>query len=157
MKTSPLYQIRHATAADQASIRSLIRKVRINPLGLDWRRFCLAVDQDGDVIGCGQIKLHKDGSRELASIAVRETWRNQAVATHLILHLMGEENGPLWLMCRSDLVSFYKKFGFYEVSQMLNMPPNFRLVVRLWGILSKVRGGRRVGSVMVWNRGKKAG
>lgn len=150
------YQIRRAAAADQADIRSLIRRVRINPLGLDWRRFCLVVDQNGDVIGCGQIKLHKDGSRELASIAVMETWRNKAVATNLILHLLREEDGPIWLMCRSDLVPFYKKFGFYEVFQMLDMPPNFRFVVRLWGILSKVRGGKRVGSVMVWNRDEKS-
>ena len=157
MKNSSPYQIRRATAVNQADIQLLIRRVRINPLGLDWRRFCLAVDHDGDVIGCGQIKLHKDGSRELASIAVLEAWRNKGVAANLITHLLREEDGPIWLMCRSDLVPFYMKFGFSEVLKVLDMPQNFRLVVRFWGLLSKVRGGKRVGSVMLRDRNKKAG
>ena len=38
--------LRPATAADFPAIRALIRRVRINPYGLDWRRFLVAVDTE---------------------------------------------------------------------------------------------------------------
>jgi len=116
MNASISFQIRHAKSGDQASIRSLIRKVGINPLGLDWRRFYVAVDQGDQIIGCGQIKFHKDGSRELASIAVDEKWRGRGIATSVIQQLLREGEG-LWLVCRKGLVPFYERFGFKEVDQ----------------------------------------
>src|SRR3989304_5329525 len=63
-------RLRPETAADAGAIRSLIFRVGINPRGLDWRRFQVAVDPGGRLVGCGQVKPHADGSRELASIAV---------------------------------------------------------------------------------------
>ena len=64
------YSIRKATRGDAAFIRRLIWQVGINPLGLDWQRFVMAVHGHGVRIGCAQLKMHKDGSRELASVAV---------------------------------------------------------------------------------------
>ena len=64
------YHLQAATAEQETAVKSLIRAVHINPLGLDWRRFVVAVDEEGAVIGCGQVKPHGDGTRELASIAV---------------------------------------------------------------------------------------
>jgi N-acetylglutamate synthase-like GNAT family acetyltransferase len=145
----PPFQIRPAKAADQIVIRSLIRTVGINPLGLDWRRFYLAVDSDDQVIGCGQIKVHSDGSRELASIAVKENWRLQGVATRIIETLLNGKQGNIWLMCQSEMVPFYEKFGFHEVLLTEDLPPYFRRVVRLWGVITRAFGGRHQGSVMV--------
>jgi N-acetylglutamate synthase-like GNAT family acetyltransferase len=145
----PFFQIRPAQASDQIAIRTLIREVGINPLGLDWRRFYLAVDSDDQVVGCGQIKVHSDGSRELASIAVKENWRLQGVATRIIATLLDEEEGNIWLMCQSELVPFYEKFGFTEVLTLEDLPPYFRRVVRLWKVITRVSGGRHQGSVMV--------
>ena len=64
------FTVRPATREDFPAIRSLIHTVRINPTGLGWRRFLVAVTPQGRLLGCGQIKLHADGSREMASIAV---------------------------------------------------------------------------------------
>lgn len=61
--------IRPAVEADQPVIRAIIRAAFINRTGLDWRRFLLAEDQ-GRIVGVGQVKPHADGSRELASLAV---------------------------------------------------------------------------------------
>jgi N-acetylglutamate synthase-like GNAT family acetyltransferase len=106
------FTLRSATEADASSIRSLIRAVRINPTGLDWRRFILAVDPDGRMLGCGQVKPHHDGTRELASLAVSPEYRNHGIATAIMAHLMKENLPPLYLMCRSEMGLFYERFGF---------------------------------------------
>jgi hypothetical protein len=45
--------LRPATRADAGVIRSLIHTVGINPIGLNWRRFILAVDERDVMLGCG--------------------------------------------------------------------------------------------------------
>jgi N-acetylglutamate synthase-like GNAT family acetyltransferase len=74
------WTLRRARQPDAPAIRRLIRQVGINPLGLDWRRFLIAVDAGGQLVGCGQVKPHADGSLELASIAVQPAWRGFARA-----------------------------------------------------------------------------
>ena len=142
-------QIRPAQAADQGAIRAIIRKTRINPLGLDWQRFVVAVDQEDNLIGCGQIKEHKDGSYELASIAVEEDWRNRGVASRMIHHLLKTDVNPIWLMCRFDLVPFYEKFNFRVVYQIEDVPPYFQRMMIIWNLLGKLRGVGPIGNVMV--------
>ena len=61
--------IRPANADDQFAITAIARAAWLNPFDLDWRRFLLA-QWGQDIIGIGQVRPHKDGSRELASIAV---------------------------------------------------------------------------------------
>jgi amino-acid N-acetyltransferase len=120
------YSLRPATAVDQPAIKSLIRAVRINSFGLDWRHFIVAINGDGRLIGCGQIKAHGDGSRELASIAVTRQWRGQGVARAIIERLLSTAVPPLWLICVSTNVPLYEKFDFHEVRQPAAMPPYFR-------------------------------
>jgi N-acetylglutamate synthase-like GNAT family acetyltransferase len=78
------YWIRPAEKEDAGAIRSLIRSVKINPLGITWSRFLVAVDDENRLIGCGQIKTHRDCSSELASIAVAPAWRGQGIVRALI-------------------------------------------------------------------------
>jgi len=124
------YSLRPATAGDAAAIHSLIHAARINPAGLDWHRFVVAVLADGEVIGCGQIKPHKDDSRELASIAVTPAWRGNGVARLIIEHLMAVSPGPLYLTCRARLGPFYERFGFRVVGEG-EMTRSFRRLSRL--------------------------
>ena len=104
--------LRPATAADAAVIRSLVYAARINPTGLDWKRFVVAPGPNGEVIGCAQIKPHRDGSRELASLVVAPAWRGNGVARAIIEHLVANHPGPLYLTCRASLGPFYERFGF---------------------------------------------
>jgi len=115
MSLAPEVTYRPATAAEAGAVRSLIFRVGINPRDLDWHRFLVAIDPEGRLVGCGQVKPHADGSRELASIAVRPRWRGRGVAGEIIRRLMAQEGPPLWLMCRSDLAGFYRRFGFVPV------------------------------------------
>jgi N-acetylglutamate synthase-like GNAT family acetyltransferase len=125
-----MYTIRPATEQDQAAIRSLIRKVGINPLGIKWQRFLIAVNEADALIGCGQVKTHRDGSLELASIAVTEAWRKQGIGTAIIRDLKAANGHPLWLTCRFELTSFYEASGFVEFRDIDRMPPHFRRVKR---------------------------
>jgi GNAT superfamily N-acetyltransferase len=130
------YRLQAATPAQQDAIKALVRAARINPLGLDWRRFIVALDENGVVIGCGQIKPHRDGSWELASIAVTPIWRGQGVARAVIEHLLTVSPRPLWLTCVSPLVPLYTRFGFCEVTNLAEMPSYFRWVGRLFRLLA---------------------
>jgi N-acetylglutamate synthase-like GNAT family acetyltransferase len=121
-----LLTLRHASQADFPAIRNLIDAVEINPMGLDWRRFIIAVDMDDHLVGCGQVKPHQDGSLELASIAVQPEWRKQGVARAIILQLLETHPRPLYLVCRSRLGTFYEKFGFVNITNPVDMPPHFR-------------------------------
>jgi N-acetylglutamate synthase-like GNAT family acetyltransferase len=128
------FTLRRARQEDETDIRRLIRQVGINPLGLHWERFLLAVDAQGAMIGCGQIKIHSDGSRELASIAVAEAWRRRGVARAIIRRLMASQDGRLYLTCRSELGPFYRRFGFREAARN-ELSPYFRRLSKLAGWL----------------------
>ena len=142
--------IRKATKQDSAFIRQLIWRVGINPLGLDWRRFVVAVHEHGVRIGCTQIKVHKDGSRELASVAVLPLYRHQRVAEAMIRYILEDHNPPIYLTCRSSLVSFYERFGFLEIADPEIMPSYFRMVKRVFKRLEKRKWVEPL-AVMVWN------
>jgi amino-acid N-acetyltransferase len=146
-----MFSLRPATADDFPAIRALIHLVGINPTGLDWRRFVVAVTPQGEMVGCGQIKPHGDGSRELASIAVTPQWRERGVARLIIEHLVAGEPGPLYLTCRASLEPFYTRFGFQTIAPA-QMPPYFRRVSRL---VNAFKGIHLVGEdllVMKWER-----
>lgn len=132
-------QLRPARAGDQDTIHALVRAAGINPLGLDWERFIVAEADNGLVIGCGQLKEHRDGSLELASLAVEERWRGRGVGRQLIRALITEADRQLWLMCRSGLVPLYEKFGFESVPSDGQQPSYFRRVralARLYHLLA---------------------
>lgn len=145
----PPYILRPATASDQATIKALIRQNRLNPLGIHWQRFLLAIAADGTIIGCGQIKPHRDGSRELASIAVVASQRRQGVAAAIIQQLHADNPGPLWLTCASPLIPFYIQFGYAEVTDLAAMPPYFRRVRRLVDLFSRFTTTKEYLGVMV--------
>ncbi len=95
-------------------------------MGLDWHHFVVAVDDQGRVVGCGQIKDHRGGARELASLVVSPEWRGRGVGGAIIQWLKRQAGPPLWLMCRSGLVRFYREFGFDLVGPDEPQPAYFR-------------------------------
>jgi len=147
------YFIRKATKEDAVFIRRLIWRVRINPLGLNWRRFVVAVHEHGVRVGCAQVKSHKGGSLELASVAVVPLYRHQGVAEMMICEILENQNPPIYLTCRSSLVSFYEHFEFTELFELETIPAYFCKVKRVFAWLEKRKWVERL-AVMVWN-GKK--
>ncbi len=126
--------LRPATENDFPAIVELIREVQINPTGLDWHRFVVAVDGSGVMRGCGQLKPHGKDIIELASIAVDPSVRNKGIARAIIEHLIVDAPRPLYLTCRSGLQSFYEKWNFHVIGSN-DMPPYFRRLSRLANIM----------------------
>ncbi len=131
------YSLRPAAAKDAATIRHMISVMNLNPLALDWKRFVLAVDRDGQTIGCGQVKPHSDGSHELASIAVLPDWRGKGIARRIIERLLAEHPGTLYLTCRNELGPLYEKFGFVALDYA-DMPPYFKRLSRLVRLFNRL-------------------
>ncbi len=121
--------IRSATATDQKTIKSIIRAAQINPMDLHWRHFVVA-EEDGKILGVGQIKSHRDGSRELASIAVIPERQREGIGSEIIRALLNGERETLYLMCREELEPYYTRFGFRRGSSE-GMTPYFRRMHRL--------------------------
>ena len=143
------YTIRQAVEADQPVITAIVRHAGINPFSLHWPRFLVAED-GGQVIGVVQIKLHGDGSRELASLAVIPERQGQHIGSALVGAILAGERGPLYLMCRDPLEGYYARFGFRRVTSP-QMTPYFRRFMRVSGVftlLSRLTGNPRRGIIM---------
>lgn len=123
----PRFSIRKAKPEDGKFIKDLIHRVGINPISLNWNNFILAVNDEGKPVGCGQIKPHLDGSHELASIAVEESYRKQGIATVIIRYLLKGAPRTIFLTCRESLGEFYRKFGF-QIATNEHMTPYFRIL-----------------------------
>jgi amino-acid N-acetyltransferase len=134
----PKITIRPAIEADKPKIRDLVWDAHLNPTGLDWRRFVVGVNARGVVIACAQIKPHRDGSQELASLVVSPEYRGNGIARKLMEHLIRHHTGDLYLMCRASLGGFYRKFGFSAVD-VEEMPPYFQRISRLAALAELLR------------------
>lgn len=128
------YILRAATSEDFPAIQRLIELVQINPTGLDWRRFVIAVDGAGKLLGCGQLKPHQGGIVELASIAVLPSERHKGIASAVVDRLVSQGPRPLFLTCLSSMVAFYEKWGFHKL-EIEAMPAYFRRLVHLFSIM----------------------
>lgn len=135
-ETEPSFRLRPASAADQWTIWRMVLGAGLNPLHLSWKNFILAVGPEEDVRGCGQVKPHKNGVRELASVYVVPEARGKGLARALIEKLLSNHPGTVWLTCRRELVEFYKRFGFEDVRAVDAMPAYFRRVKKLVDLFS---------------------
>ena len=131
------FVLRPARAQEFSAISRLIKQVRINPTGLDWRRFVVAVDGDGTLLGCGQLKPHRGGIVELASIAVVPAQRQRGIARLIIENLLVLAPRPLYLTCRSRLGPFYMKWGFRSL-EFSEMPAYYRRLAKVMSIVGNL-------------------
>lgn len=138
-KPSVSYSLRKATIDDKEAITRLIKEGKINPSGLKWERFVVAFLENGEVVGCGQIKPHHDGSFELASIAVTRDWQKLGIAREIIEYLIKHFNeSPLYLMCLSIMGTMYEKFGFVSIGGE-DLPKYFRRIRKVAGLVESVQ------------------
>jgi N-acetylglutamate synthase-like GNAT family acetyltransferase len=126
--------LRPARETESDTIKDLIHAVGINPIGLDWKRFIVAVDAQDQIIATGQIKPHGREIHELASIAVVPEYRGQGLARVIIEYLLRDSPRPLYLTCVSSLGSFYEKFGFRAI-EYEEMPRYFQRISKLAGLV----------------------
>lgn len=156
MPSEAAEQIRPAQPRDVARIRSLVHAERLNPFGLHWQRFYVAVGDNGRVAGCVQLKEHRYGrkvaARELASLVVSPSRRGQGLGTALVRHLQEQAGPPLWLMCRSRLVPFYERLAFREVEDRRKMPLIFAILQAGFDLGTLGRRRSDYLAIMLWQR-----
>jgi amino-acid N-acetyltransferase len=137
----PTPTLRPATAADQAAIRALVRGERLNPHGLDWPRFLLATIGPV-VVGAVQMRLHADGSRELASLVVARDFRGHGLAGRLVECLLASHTGPVHVITARANARHYTRWCFRAVPA-LRTPASVRrnfCLGQLAGVIALLRG-----------------
>jgi N-acetylglutamate synthase-like GNAT family acetyltransferase len=140
--------IRPATSADQATIIRLIKEANLNRMGLKWPNFVVA-EEDGAIVGLGQVKSHGDGSRELASIAVVPARQGPGIGSTVIKTLLAREQGVvLHLTCRRELGGYYERFGFRRLVAA-EYPPYFRRLIPVINVIVRLFGTQ----ILVMRRG----
>ena len=128
--------IRPAAETDQATITSMVRAAHINTRNLHWTRFLVAEDR-AHIVGIRQVKIHKGGTREVASGVVRPEYRRQGVSAKLMRALLARERGALYLMCDEKWAQYYEQFGFHRVESS-ELPSDFRKEYRRGRIITSV-------------------
>jgi amino-acid N-acetyltransferase len=106
--------VRRATEQDQQAIRALVRGERLNPTGINWPNFVVAVI-GGRVIGAVQMRKHSDGSRELGSLVVSKEARGHRIASRLIDALLAEDQEPVWMITAEPYSSAYSRWSFEQI------------------------------------------
>ena len=107
--------IRAATADDQNAIVGLVHSERLNPHGLEWPNFVVAVDGQA-LVGAAQIRKHKDGSRELGSLVVDRSYRRQGLASRLIDRLLAGEVGRVLVITGQLRAAYFARWGFRPIT-----------------------------------------
>ena len=105
------------------------------------------VAEDHDrIIGFGQIKSHRDKSRELASLVVLGDYQNQGIGSAIVRDLISQETGSIFLFCLDELAGYYGRFGF-SIAARNEMPRTMaRLLImaNVMGRLASIIEGRAV-------------
>ena len=129
------FSLRPARESESRVIKDLINLTGINPMGLDWKRFIVAVNDQDQVLGIGQVKPHGAEILELASIAVFPEHRGKGIARAIIEYLLKDNPRPLYLMCESSNGPLYEKFGFHRIPYE-EMPRYFQRMSKLVGLMT---------------------
>ena len=113
-KQSAHLTIRPAIETDQIAIRTLVHSERLNPYGLDWPNFMVAVIGRA-LVGAVQLRRHRDGSRELGSLVVRQEARRRGIASRLINALLAGTNERVLLITIESFAARYERWGFRRI------------------------------------------
>jgi amino-acid N-acetyltransferase len=128
--------IRHAVEEDQATIVSFIHQAKINPRNLHWQNFLVA-EENGQVVGIRQVKVHSQGTREVASGFVLPEYRRQRISARLMHEMLARETGPLYTMVNEKWAPYYEQFGFRRVD-VSQLPADFRKEYRIGRIVTSL-------------------
>lgn len=129
--------IRPAVEADVAVIGSMVREARLVPTNLRWSRFLVA-EAGGLIVGIQQVKIHKGGTREVASWAVRPEFRGLGIGAELMRASLARESEPLYLRCNEKWARHYEWFGFRRVEPS-ELPKDFRRDYRIGTTIVAIR------------------
>jgi N-acetylglutamate synthase-like GNAT family acetyltransferase len=126
--------IRPARQEDQQTIVSFIQQAKLNPRNLHWQNFLVA-EENGSVVGIRQVKVHAQGTREVASGFVLPEYRRRGISARLMYELLARETGPLYTTVNEKRAPYYEQFGFRPVD-VSQLPSDFRKEYRIGQIVT---------------------
>jgi amino-acid N-acetyltransferase len=150
--------IRPAGAGEQSAIVALVRSEALNPTNLDWRRFTLALSGEM-IVGAVQVRLNRDGSRELGSLVVKPDLRGQGIAGRLIDAALARVPGQVWAITAAAFTDHYRAWGFVRAEKQ-PVPRTIRFhhrIGRTMGILNRIRGRTPKDLTVLVRKGAAAG
>lgn len=147
--------LRAAQPQDQRAIRSLVRRARLNPLNLRWDHFLVVEDMCAGILaGVGQIRPHRDGAQELASLVVHPGYQGRGIGRALVHTLISRaaynaaRPARLYLFCRAEMEPYYVQFGFTKVDAS-QLPGSLAWMLRAGQFFSRLASAVRVRPVEV--------
>lgn len=114
----------------------MIRQARLNPRNLHWEHFLVA-EENGNVVGMRQVKVHEQGTREVASGFVLPQYRNQGISARLMNELLARENGTLYSLVNEKWAPYYEQFGFRRADAN-QLPADFRKAYWIGRLITSV-------------------
>lgn len=139
--------IRPARQEDQSTIVAFIQKAKLNPRNLQWEHFLIA-EAKGQIVGIRQVKVHSQGTREVASGFVLPEYRRQGISAQLMRELLARETGPLYTMVNEKRAPYYEQFGFQRVAAN-QLPPDFHREYRIGRIVTSLMSVFRMDRVHI--------
>jgi amino-acid N-acetyltransferase len=145
--------IRPAVALDQLAITRLVHSERLNPHGLAWQNFVVAISGT-TLIGVAQMRQHPEGSRELGSLVVRREHRGHGIAGRLIAALLARHHGTVHVITRHTNAAHYRPWGFRPIAtrDAPSTVRRHRLMGQMASLLSLMQG-RRPRRLVILRRG----
>jgi amino-acid N-acetyltransferase len=135
--------IRQAVALDQVAITRLVHSERLNPHGLAWQNFVVAISGTA-LIGAVQMRQHPEGSCELGSLVVSREHRGHGIAGRLINALLARHPGPVHVITRSANAVHYRPWGFARIDprDAPRTVRRHRLMGQMVSVMSLITGRR---------------
>jgi len=121
-------RVRAATIADMRQVEPLIATFAQRNLMLHkthdqlarlFREFVVAVDEEGEVLGCGALRVYTESLAEVASLAVAEHAHGLGIGRRIVEALVGEARalGIATVFALTLQESFFHRAGFRTVAK----------------------------------------
>jgi amino-acid N-acetyltransferase len=107
-------ELRSARPGDQGAITAIVRQARLNPFRLNWSRFVVA-ERDREIVGVIQVREHRDGTLELASLVVHPACRGHGVSTRLIDTALAGVHAEVFTVLDDRYTARFRRWGFLPV------------------------------------------
>ena len=91
----------------------MVRRARLNPAGLHWEQFVVG-ERDGRAVGVAQLRRHRDGTKELASLVVEPGAREHGIATQMVDALLADETAAVYALIDRRFADHFARWGFRQ-------------------------------------------
>ncbi len=109
-----MIKIRPARADDVAALIELMRGEPLRPFDRKWQNFVVAEDTRG-LVGAVQIRVHRDGSREIGSLVVAPDYRGRGLASRLMESRLADASDAVFAITGAKYGAHYAQWGFREI------------------------------------------